>query len=161
MDGIFTALRTNMSGLQSQMKRLNAISENIANAETLPDENGDVYKRKVVVDESVNSAGGRSFGEKMQLSLAKTNGKHLGGSKRLDGPAGKNEYHQFTIEEKESEKLVFDPTNPKADAQGYVKMPDVNIVEEMVDMIAASRAYEANVTTMEAAKKMAQSTMRI
>ncbi|HDR04900.1 MAG TPA: flagellar basal body rod protein FlgC [Candidatus Marinimicrobia bacterium] len=161
MDGIFTALRTNMSGLQSQMKRLNAISENIANAETLPDENGKVYQRKLVVDESAKSAGSATFGEKMRLSIAQSSGKHLGGTKRLDGAAGKNNYHQFSIEERESEKLVFDPTNPKADAQGYVKVPDINIVEEMVDMIAASRAYEANVTTMEAAKKMAQSTMRI
>jgi flagellar basal-body rod protein FlgC len=161
MDGIFTALRTNMSGLQSQMKRLNTISENIANAETLPDENGKVYRRKFVVDESANIAGGVSFAEKMNLKIAQTNNKHLGDTKRLDGPIAKNSYHQFTVEEAESEKLVFDPTNPKADAQGYVRMPDVNIVEEMVDMIAASRAYEANVTTMEAAKKMAQSTMRI
>jgi len=67
----------------------------------------------------------------------------------------------FKVIEHKGEKLVFNPNHPQADEKGYVKMPDVNMVEEMVDLIATSRSYEANVTVIEAAKQMAKRTFEI
>ncbi len=63
--------------------------------------------------------------------------------------------------EHKGEKLVFNPNHPQADDKGYVKMPDINMVEEMVDLISVSRSYEANVTVIDAAKQMAKKTFEI
>ena len=68
---------------------------------------------------------------------------------------------QYKVIEEKGEKLQFDPNHPQADENGYVKMPDINMVEEMVDLISASRTYEANVTVINAAKQMAKRALEI
>ncbi len=159
VSGVFTALRTNLSGLSTQMKRLEAISENVANAETAPDANGNVYKRKIVDQRPLPDVND-SFGGKMALSLKRTDGQHFRTADEERGVID-TKADNIKVLELDQEKLVFDPTHPRADKNGYVRMPDINVVGEMVDLISASRAYEANVTVMDAGKQMAKNTLKI
>jgi flagellar basal-body rod protein FlgC len=130
------------SALTAQRLRMDVISSNIANAETTRAKfvNGryEPYKRKMVVLEPMSS-----FSDILNERL---NGAASGGS--LGVKAARIE------EDNTPAKLVYDPTNPDADENGYVKMPNVDITKEMVDMISASRSYEANVTALNATKSM-------
>ncbi|MEM2146785.1 MAG: flagellar basal body rod protein FlgC [Candidatus Jordarchaeaceae archaeon] len=160
MEGIFDIFRENMRGLQIQLKRVKLISENIANAERLPDEEGNVYHKKVLV--ARKSAEMPSFADEMHLKLQRTSNGHLGGSLEKEIPvASRKEEQPYEVKELAREKLVYDPTNPLADENGYVRMPDINTVEEMVDLIEASRLYEANVTVMNAAKELAKNILKL
>ncbi len=158
--GIFGALRTTVKGLSTEMKRMNAISENIANAERTPDMNGNVYKRKIVVENPV--VGKTNFSSRLKTSVRRTKGMHMTESRFEDNARAKGGYKDnVQIVELEGEKIIYDPRHPMADKNGYIKLPNVNLVEEMVDMITASRAYEANVNVMTAVKNMAKKAMEI
>ncbi|MFQ6604298.1 MAG: flagellar basal body rod protein FlgC [Fidelibacterota bacterium] len=162
--GIFSSLRTTLAGLSSQMKKLNVISENIANAEKLPDENGKVYHRKtVVVSGNPAPATGRSnFGSQMALALRQTKGSHIRHKHNAgSGLQTENQADSFKVVEMKGDKKVYDPSHPKADENGYVTMPNINTVEEMVDLVSASRLYEANISVMRAAKGMAKKALEI
>lgn len=161
--GIFAALRTTYGGISSQMKRLEVISENIANAESLPDENGDVYKRKVAVLKDGPVGNPASFGKKLALKMNQSSDKHLstGRSDLRMGNTSLTDPVQHDVLEVEGEKLIHDPTHPRADENGYVRMPNVNVIEEMVDLMATNRAYEANLTVINTSKTMAKRTFEI
>ncbi|MCK5347437.1 MAG: flagellar basal body rod protein FlgC [Candidatus Heimdallarchaeota archaeon] len=163
VNGVFSALRTTLSGMSNQMKRLNAISENIANAERTPDEKGNIYNRKVVVQQSESKLRRSRFGDEMQLKMQRTNSAHMTSksiSATLD-PNNQDEKFPVKIVEQKGFRVLYNPGHPRADENGYVKMPDVNPVEEMVDLIGASRTYEANVTVMDASKQMAKKALEI
>lgn len=138
---MFSSLRISASGLSAQRMRLDVIADNIANAETTRTENGGPYVRKVV-----------SFKENLETELG--GGKV---SQKLKGvkvaAISQDTTAEFTT--------VYDPSHPDADENGNVKYPNVNILNEMVDLIAASRAYEANVTVMESEKQMAMKALQI
>lgn len=160
--GIFTALRTTLAGMSNQTKRLDAISDNIANAERSPDGKGNVYRRKVVVPEK-ETRGAKRFSVRNEVGLLRTNPNHMDIGD-FDGPVGpqaSDDVLPVEVKEVKGEQLVYNPSHPRADANGYVHMPDVNPVEEMVDLIAATRTYEANVTVLNAAKQMAKKAMEI
>lgn len=132
----FNALRISASGLSAERLRMDTIASNIANVSTTRGENnGQPYRRKVAV-----------FEENMQNELNKEKNKYeleLKGVKAVG------------IKEDESPlRKVYDPSHPDADDEGYVLMPNVNVLNEMADMIAASRAYEANVTAISTQKNM-------
>lgn len=128
------------SALTAQRLRMDVISSNIANAETTRGSfvNGEFqpYKRKMVVMEPMKQG---SFASMLQ--------DEMGGKNQGVKVAG-------IIEDKTPEKLVYNPAHPDADASGYVRMPNVDVTKEMVDMISASRSYEANVTALNATKAM-------
>jgi len=164
MSGIFGILNISGSGLSAQRKKLNAIAQNIANVETTRTPEGGPYKRKQVVFKE-DSAGG-SFTSNMNSAIGRldrTDIKHIG-SARTQPSRGMNipavESNEIEIEP-ESFKMVYDPTHPDADENGYVAMPDINIIAEMVDMMAASRAYEANISISRAAKSMFKEALNI
>jgi len=157
--GIFTALKTSLFGLSGQMKKLEVISENIAHAEELPDEKGNVYNRKVVVSKNGNAKRAHLFGNQMNLELRRTHSAHVRTSNII--PSRTNSEASLKVVEEKGEKLIYNPGHPRADENGYVKMPDVNMVEEMVDLISSSRTYEANVTVLNAAKQMAKRALEI
>ncbi|MBM7564605.1 flagellar basal body rod protein FlgC [Paenibacillus sacheonensis] len=129
------------SALTAQRLRMDVISSNIANAETTRASyaNGryEPYKRKMVVLEP----GAQSFADTL-------NGQ-MNGSGNAPGVKATK-----IIEDSTPSKLVYNPTHPDADENGYVKMPNVDVLKEMVDMISASRSYEANVTALNASKGM-------
>ena len=144
---MFGSIDTSASGMTAERLRMDVISNNIANVNTTRTAEGTAYRRKYVVFEPRSDAGQNSFDNVF--------------SSELDGNAG-NGVRAVKIQEDDTPfKLKYDPGNPDATAQGYVQMPNVNIVAEMTDMITASRAYEANVTAINSAKSMAMKTLDI
>jgi flagellar basal-body rod protein FlgC len=135
------------SALTAQRLRMNVTAENLANAETTKGANGQPYRRKEVVLSAVPGQG--SFGS--QLSAAMGGGGVAPGGVQVSG----------ITEDQTNGKLVYDPSNPDANAQGYVRMPNVDTVTEMVDLIDAQRSYEANVTAMNASKQMFSKTLEL
>lgn len=132
---LLSSMRISATGLGAQTTRMNTISSNIANAETTgPD---GAYKRKDPTFEA--STDREAFGEILKDKMD----EHAQGV-LVTG-----------INESPNVKLVYNPRHPYARADGYVEMPDVNVVEETANMVAATRAYEANITAINAAKSMA------
>ena len=158
--GLFTAIHTTLSGLSSQMTRLDAISENIANAEKAPDDNGRVYRRKVVVPNKTAASRANRFQNVLGLKMRSTNPSHMN-SRSIQGNSGVGRNEQERVVSMEGFKLEYNPGHPRADENGYVKMPKVNAVEEMADLLATTRTYEANVTVLNAAKDMAKKALEI
>lgn len=140
---MFTAFDISASGLTAQRYRMDTISENVANANTTRTENGKPYKRKVVVFEEKGVRASDSFSHVLS-SVSKNY-------------AGKGVKVAKVFEDNKTEmNMVYDPSHPDADENGYVMYPNVNIITEMTNLIDASRSYEANATAFNASKSMAQ-----
>jgi flagellar basal-body rod protein FlgC len=159
MTGLFSGLNISATGLRAQRVRLNVIGSNIANVETTRTANGGPYKRQHVVleadpyefDQFLVKEQNKLRGSKTQEGHINIPQPQLPISKEHIGSGVK------VLEIKDDEgpdKLVYNPDHPDADKDGYVHMPNVNIVEEMVDMITATRAYEANTTAFNSTKAM-------
>ena len=132
-----SSLNISGSGLTAQKMRMDVISQNIANADVTRTENGTPYRRKMVVLSSIN--GGSSFKDAFnKASAAKQAGVQV----------------QSVVEDQSDLVPVYNPSHPDANEEGYVMMPNVNTGQEMIDMMGASRAYEANVTAFNATKAM-------
>ncbi|MGZ4201781.1 MAG: flagellar basal body rod protein FlgC [Thermoleophilaceae bacterium] len=142
--GLFDALDISGSGLSAERLRMDVTAENLANAQTTKGANGQPYKRKEVVLQEI---GGGGFGAALAGAMG-TKGSAAGGVQ----VAG-------IVEDSTPGKQVYDPGNPDANAQGYVTMPNVEPVTEMVDLIGSSRSYEADVTAMQTAKQMFTKTL--
>lgn len=125
---IFRAMQISASGLTAERFRLDLIANNIANVHTTRTEQGGPFRRKAAV-----------FAESLQDAR-----RGLGGGVRV----------AQVLADRTPPRLVFEPEHPDADADGYVAYPNINMVQEMVDMITATRAYEANVTALNASKSM-------
>jgi flagellar basal-body rod protein FlgC len=131
----FNTLRISASGLSAERLRMDTISSNIANVNTTKGANGQPYRRKIAV-----------FQENLNKELNKESGKYE------DTPMG---VKAVGVQEDNSPlRRVYDPSNAEADAQGYVSMPNVNVLNEMADMMVATRAYEANVNAINSEKSM-------
>ena len=142
----FGGLEISASGLTAERLRMDVTAENLANAQTTRGANGQPYRRKEVVLQEAPGSFGATLSRAMG-SRADANG----GGVQVAG----------VVEDQTPLKRVYDPGHPDADAQGYVTMPNVDTVTEMVDLISASRAYEANVTAMNAAKQMFAHTLEL
>lgn len=150
--GLFDALDTSASGLTAQRMRMDVTAENLANAQSTRGANGQPYRRKEVVLQE--ASGG--FGGALRTALG------VSASARAAGPsAAAGVQVAGIVQDANPGKQVYDPGNPDANRQGYVTMPNVNPVTEMVDLIDASRAYEANVTAMQSAKQMFSKTLEL
>ncbi len=143
--GFFTSLDIGASGLTAQRLRMDTISQNIANINTRT-EDGTPYRRREVIFEE--RTGSDSFSS--VLSAA---------SSRLDN--GQGVRVSKIVEDSSDFKKEYDPGHPDADENGYVSKPNVDIVTEMVNMISATRSYEANVTSINATKSMALKALEI
>jgi flagellar basal-body rod protein FlgC len=143
---LFGGLDISASGLTAERLRMDVTAENLANAQTTRGADGQPYRRKEVV---LQEAPG-SFGASLSKAMGSGGGTQ-GGGVQVAGIA----------QDSAPLKRVYDPGHPDADAQGYVSMPNVDTVTEMVDLIGASRAYEANVTAMQAAKQMFTKTLEL
>ncbi|MEA2149013.1 MAG: flagellar basal-body rod protein FlgC [Solirubrobacteraceae bacterium] len=147
---LFDAIDTAASGLSAERMRMDVTAENLANAQTTRGADGQPYRRKVVV---LAQAGG-GFGATLHGALR-------GGSGRSGGAPNAGVRVAGIAQDTTPNRLVYDPGHPDADARGYVSMPNVQPVAEMVDLITASRNYEANVTVMQTAKTMFTKTLEI
>jgi flagellar basal-body rod protein FlgC len=143
--GFMESLSISASGMTAERLRMDVIANNLANANTTRSANGGPFRRQQVV----LSAAGSSFGDVLATlgggSSPATNGVQVGGIVPDNSPL----------------KKVYDPGHPDADSQGYVSMPNVDTVTEMVDMMGATRAYEANVSAVQAIKGMAEKAMEL
>lgn len=142
----FGALDIGASALTAQRLRMDTISQNIANANTTRTENGVPYRRRLVIFEEKSQ--GLPFSEYLTASSRE---RYVGKGVKVSKIA----------EDSSPFKRVYDPGNPDADAEGYVEMPNVDIITEMVNMISATRAYEANVTSINITKSMALKALEI
>lgn len=145
---MFGGIDAAASGLTAERLRMDVISNNIANVNSTRTVDGTPFKRKYVIFEP------REAQNKNFASV-------LAGEMGTKSPAGEGVRAVGLGVDNTMGKLVYDPGHPDANADGYVELPNVDIVNEMVDMITASRAYEANVTTINAAKSMAQQALNI
>jgi flagellar basal-body rod protein FlgC len=143
----FGGLEISASGLTAERLRMDVSAENLANAQTTRGTDGQPYRRKEVI---LQEAPG-SFGASLSAAMGAQGGSQGGGVQ----VAGVVQDTATPL------KRVYDPGHPDADAQGYVSMPNVDTVTEMVDLISAQRAYEANVTAMQAAKQMFSRTLEL
>lgn len=138
------------SGLTAQQMRLDVIAENVTNSSTTRTENGGAYRRKMVVFEAQSDA--ETFQQAM-MRAAGRNGDHetrIGGVRVTE-----------IVEDQSDLKLVYDPAHPDANEEGYVEYPNVDMVKEMADAMAATQAYSANVTAFNALKAVAAKAMEI
>jgi len=147
----FNTMNISASGLTAQRLRMDTIAENIANVNTTRTADGGPYQRKTVVFEEMR--------DNDPFSLVFTNLFGNGGS--VPAPQGMGVRAVGVVEDDSPGLLRYDPTHPDANEEGYVRLPNVNIVEEMVNMIAASRSYEANIMAMGVARTMTQRTLEI
>ncbi len=141
----FSSMRVSASGLEAQTKRMNTISSNIANAETTQVEGQDgPYKRKDAIFTATTDK--ENFGEILNNQL----------DQQIQGVLVED-IHEDTA----PPRMVYNPSHPDSNEEGYVAMPNVNMIEETANMISAQRSYEANVTAMNAAKAMAAKALEI
>lgn len=154
------------SGMHAQRVAMDTVSTNIANASTTRNAKGEreVYAKKEVTFKAVyKDKLGANFpkgGVSPQMDLE--NGPYLRGRVSFEQDSlSQGVMVDSVSESKEPYRLVYDPTHPDADEKGFVQMPNVNVVEEMVNMVNASKAYEANVTIAQTAKTMIQSALQI
>ncbi len=135
MDDLFKSMRISTAGMKVQGARLRVISENVANADSLPTKPGEVpYRRKKILFKN-------ELDKKLDVNTVRV--------------------HKIKEDDDSSFKKFFDPAHPAADENGYVLRPNVSTLIEMVDMREAQRSYEANVNTIKASKKMLQRTIGI
>lgn len=130
---LFNIFNVAGSAMSAQSQRLNTVASNLANADSSTSATGETYRAKQVVFSAVPVAGTAAAGVKVQQ----------------------------VVEDASPLKQVYNPKHPQADENGYVAMPNVNPVEEMVNMISASRSYQTNVETMNAAKTLLLKTLTI
>ena len=146
----FDALHISSSGLSAQRLRMNLISANLANINTTRTEAGGPYRRKDPV---------------FAARVPARSGSHEASFRELLGNRRKELLKEVAVveivEDSRAPIRKYDPMNPDADANGYVSMPNINLMEEMVNMISATRSYEANVTAIKSAKDMALKALEI
>jgi len=134
-------LAISSSGLRAQRLRMDVIAANLANAQSTRTPQGGPYRRRDVVLEALPE--GETFDELL--------GAAPGAAVRV----------ARVVEDRRPPRVVFDPGHPDADGQGYVAMPNVNVMTEMVDLMAATRAYEANVAAVNATKRVLEAALEI
>jgi flagellar basal-body rod protein FlgC len=144
---MFGGMEISATALTAQRLRMNVTAENLANANSTKGADGQPYRRKEVVLQSVGQGG---FGAQLNAAMGSGSGMAPGGVQVA-----------AVAEDQTAGKIVYDPSHPDANADGYVQMPNVDTVTEMVDLIDAQRAYEANVTAMSASKQMFAKTLEI
>ena len=164
----FSAINVSTSGLRAQRKRMNIISENIANAETTKGENGQPYRRQIVTLQSSKHSSPAFHTAPLENDMVvplvgASSGVSFGNGSMKNASFSETMYEVNANQSMDSSpfKKVYEPSHPDADEQGYVKMPNVNIVTEMVDMMTTSRGYEANVTAISAGKQMAKDALEM
>ncbi len=141
---IFSTFDIAASGLKAQTTRLNTISSNLANAETTSTPEGGPYKKKSVIFQTENLP----FNKQLAASLQDQG--HAQGVKVAQ-----------IIEDNSPPQQIYDPSHPDAKDDGYVEMPNISVIKEMMDMMSATRSYEANTTVIKSAKRMAMKALNI
>jgi flagellar basal-body rod protein FlgC len=146
--GLFDAIGIAGSGLTAQRIRMDVTAENLANADTTKAANGQPYQRQEVVLQQRGSSG---FPGALSGAIQQT---------EAGSPAGGVQV-SAVVADNTPDQQVYDPSNPEADAQGYVKMPNVSTVTEMTDLISEQQSYQSDVTAMQTSKAMFTATLGV
>jgi flagellar basal-body rod protein FlgC len=149
--GLFDAIGIAGTGLTAERIRMDVTSENLANADTTKAANGQPYQRQ---DVELAQVGASDFGG------ALTSAMQQGGAQQGAAQPGGVQVTGI-ISDNTPDQQVYDPGNPEANAQGYVKMPNVSTVTEMTDLIGESQSYQSDVTAMQTAKSMFTSMLEL
>jgi len=144
--GLFEAIGIAGSGLSAERIRMDVTAENLANADTTRGAGGQPYQRQEV---ELRPAGEGSFSGALSGAIQQTEGSRLPAGVEVTG----------IVSDATPDQQVYDPGNPEADAQGYVKMPNISTVTEMTDLISESQSYQSDVTAMQTAKSMFTTTL--
>jgi len=161
INGVFAGLRISASGMRAQRIKQGVITANLANAETTRTPEGGPYRRGFVVFEADGRNSMVGLREEKGLNTTKTHENHAAFPSRryslYDLEAGQGVKVAEIRKDSREHRLRFDPSHPDANEEGYVALPNINVIEEMTDMINATRAYEANATAFNATKQMMMS----
>jgi flagellar basal-body rod protein FlgC len=164
MKGIFSTIEISGTGMSVQRRKMNVVAQNIANAETTRTEEGGPYRRKKVEVSSENEKlPFETILHNTQGELSRTHRSHIPSQPFESGDTAQVAVAkgEEISEGEDSYRLLYDPTHPDADEKGYVKMPNIDIINEMVDMMAANRAYEANANAVASYKEMLKGALDI
>lgn len=164
MGSMLTSFDISARGLSIQRAKMDVTAQNLANAETTETPEGGPYRRKrVLVKEEPFKTSLDNALKRPDTILTKTNSGHRSGHVLRTGDKIELSSAEATEvrDPASSYRLVYDPSHPQADEEGFVKMPDIEIINEMVDMMSASRAYEANTVAISTTKKMAKDALDI
>jgi flagellar basal-body rod protein FlgC len=151
--GLFDAIGIAGSGLTAQRVRMDVTAENLANAQTTRGPNGEPYRRQDVVLAQAPAQEG--FDGALSGALAQA-APSASGEAQASGVRV-----QSIVSDNTPDQLVYDPGNPEANAQGYVRLPNVSTVTEMTDLISEQQSYQSDVTAMQTAKSMFTSTLSL
>jgi flagellar basal-body rod protein FlgC len=148
--GLYSSIEVSASGLSAERLAMDVIANNLANVNTTRTPEGGAFKRQLVIFAQKQEVDPNASMDPLNTSSDADPGKSRDGVEAVG-----------IVNDTGPDRLVYDPTHPDADANGYVHMPNVDVVKEMVDMIAASRAYQANVTAIQEARSMGTAAMGI
>ena len=160
-ENIFATFDISGQGMSVQRMRLSAVANNIANINTTKGPDDEPYKREVVIVRGLKQNSFQSELINQQISLSKSDGAHAGNAGFGTYSQDNDVLRAVSARDSSPPRLIYDPSHPDADEQGYVKMPNINIVTEMVEMISAQRAFEANEGVIESAKNIARNSLDI
>ena len=160
MENIFSTINIAGQGMTIQRKRLTAVANNIANANTTAGLDGTPYQRELVLSRANHK---KNFTEELasQISLSRTDSNHSSNGHIPLTDIEKNAVLGEIVKDGRPPRVVYEPGHPDADAEGYIHYPDINVVTEMVDMITAQRGFEANTQMINTAKNLARYTLEI
>jgi len=147
---MYSSIEVSASGLSAERLAMDVIANNLANVNTTRTPEGGAFKRQLVVFAQKQEEDPNASLDPLDTSSASDPGKSLDGVQAVG-----------IISDPSPDRMVYDPTHPDADANGYVHMPNIDVVKEMVDMIAASRAYQANVTAIQESRNMGNAAMNL
>jgi flagellar basal-body rod protein FlgC len=163
--GSLFGLQFSARGMSIQRKKMDLISQNIANADNVRTENGEPYKRKFLRIQGEHEEFSKNLNiENSVLKLNTSNPNHLVKLIGSDEVNISTDQGKVLLDEQTDTKsgdIVYMPEHPDANKDGYVEMSNVNVINEMVDMIAATRSYEANLQSLNSAKQMAKDSLEI
>ena len=139
---LFNTIKISSMALKAQQVRLNTVSSNLANVETTQTPEGGPYRRKSVVFKSDGSPFSENLDHELQGAVQGVKVSRI-------------------VADNQPPRIIYNPGHPDANEEGYVSMPNINALEEMADMVSATRAYEANINTIQASKRMALKALEI
>lgn len=162
INGLFSSMKISATGLGAQRRRMNIIAENLANTNTTRTEEGGPYKRRIVrFFEAVKSSTAHTSVGSNEITLASTQQGHIRSDMEVPFSSRYSGVRMDSVKDNSEPERVYDPNHPDADEFGYVAMPKIDVIVEMVEMISASRSYEANIQAISAAKDMARKALEI
>lgn len=159
----FLGFGISSKGLSIQRKKMNLIAENLANGNTVRTEDGKPINRKVLIVKQKDTPFNESFNDmKNSIKLSTTNSNHIALPTNFEFTTQQSNGLEFSVKDDTKQgDIVYMPEHPDANTDGYVQLSNINTISEMIDMIAATRSFEANLTAFNSSKQMAKDSLDI